>query len=179
MLQKDKFREDSSTLKQALDKQLVELSQRQKDAVIEKREGIIPVMISEKADPDFQRKREVLRVSLLNQMEDSIARKKEVKKINTMKEKDYLDQLQLEIDLEHALRRTKHLERQSTLLESWERDGHVRNLRKVQSYGQDAVQDYIRKNLGVEEEFMEDPGKKSMGRSLSMSIGYDPRKSRS
>ena len=62
-------------------------------------------------------------------------------------ERNYLNRLSTEIELHNAMDRSIHLEKQRSLLEAWERDGHIRNLKKLQPFGVEPVQDYIQRNL--------------------------------
>lgn len=106
--------------------------------------------------------------------------KKKLKSDAVSKERDYLKQLSLEIELSSAVERAKHLEKQKDLLESWERDGHIRNLHKVEPYGPSAVKEYIQRNLtdpssSLNITTLTVPPKTSVGFALSKSIGYDPR----
>ena len=76
----------------------------------------------------------------------------------------------MEIDLEAIQRRAEHLSKQSNLLESWERDAHIRNLQKLKSTGANAVKDYIYVNLPDANEARE-----TLKTSGFASIGYDTR----
>jgi hypothetical protein len=64
------------------------------------------------------------------------------------------------------------------LLEAWERDGHIRNLHKVEPYGPSAVKEYITQNLSEYDTLNNNNSGTfniSKGFSLNKSIGYDPR----
>ena len=113
-------------------------------------------------------------------------------------ERDYLNRLAMEIELHNAMSRSSQLEKQRTMLEAWEKEGHIRNLKKLQPFGVQPVQAYIQRNLAA------DPYATSTGplmytstlgnsaipanmlaatasvpsiaSKLNMSIGYDPRR---
>jgi hypothetical protein len=108
------------------------------------------------------------------------------------------------VELHNNMDRSAHLEKQRSLLEAWERDGHIRNLKKLQPFGVERVQDYIQRNL-VADPFATATGplnytstvprnnatapasmnlkatselnkSATLAGKLNMSIGYDPRK---
>ena len=85
-------------------------------------------------------------------------------------EKDYLDHVAMEIDLEAIQTRAEHLAKQSSMLESWERDAHIRNLQKLKQTGANAIKDYIYINLPDASE-----AKETLAKSGFSSIGYDTR----
>lgn len=100
------------------------------------------------------------------------------KKMEAMqKEKDYLRRLAMEIDMNNAVKRSEHLEVQRAMLESWERDGHFRNLKKLEPCGVDAVKEYVQRNM-ADLDMSTLPANATLGGALNMSIGYDPRKGR-
>ena len=124
-------------------------------------------------------------------------------------EREYLDRLSMEVELHNAMKRAEDLEKQRSLLEAWEREGHVKNLRKLQPFGSKPVKDYIQRNLvndnsysgtflmnsstiGSNSLLMDTMNATtpsalfsmanagdSIGAKLNMSIGYDSRKGRS
>jgi hypothetical protein len=150
--------------------------QRRKDERQEQLQSKMHVFVGTDARPVSKEAKKQLRADLNHQMAEKVDRNSTLKQQNLTKERDYLKQLSMELDLHKVIERASHLEKQKSLLEAWERDGHVRNLRKVQSYGQGAVKDYIDSNLGdVSNTLMMAP---SLGKSLNMSIGYDPRHSK-
>jgi len=89
-----------------------------------------------------------------------------------LEEMEYLDFVAQEMDLQYVADRAAHLDKQRQLLESWERDGHIRNLKKLQEKGSvRAVSDYVDRNLSDALPLSARPS------SQLMSIGFDPRKS--
>ena len=95
--------------------------------------------------------------------------KKDVSKKQALEEeREYLEHVAMELDMQSAAERTAHLQKQKTLLEAWEREAHIRNLKKLQRKGSTAVSSYMNTNLGgMENETLQ---MKSLG------IGYDSRK---
>ena len=85
-------------------------------------------------------------------------------------ERDYLDHVAMEIDLEAISEKATHLEKQQALLESWERDAHIRNLKKLQTAGTNSLKDYIYVNM-PDADKAADTLKNS-----GFAVGYDTRK---
>jgi hypothetical protein len=99
------------------------------------------------------------------------ARKAAIEKAKQLEEeKDYLDHVAMEIDLEAIQARHDHLSKQSSMLESWERDAHIRNLQKLKTSGTGAVKEYIYVNLPDAHE-----AKETIRTSGFTGIGYDTR----
>lgn len=112
--------------------------------------------------------KEDLRHHLVTQINRNMERRMNEKRNALIEESEYLDHVAMELDLENIAERTAHLEKQKTLLESWERDGHIRNLMKIQEKGTAAVHAYLTKNL---------PDAMPNARSKStMTVGFDARK---
>lgn len=89
-------------------------------------------------------------------------------------EREYLDHIAMEMDLKNVADRVQHLEKQQMLLTAWERDGHIRNLHRLQEHGANVVNNYISGNMS---DMLPPPEQTNRG-SLSKSVGYDPRKCR-
>ncbi|KAJ1411332.1 hypothetical protein B484DRAFT_435632 [Ochromonadaceae sp. CCMP2298] len=87
---------------------------------------------------------------LEEQIAKNVSQKEQTRQDSLSNERDYLNRLKMEIDYHNAVSRTSHLEKQRTLLESWERDGHVKNLKKLQAFGVAPVRDYIDRNLNAD-----------------------------
>jgi hypothetical protein len=105
---------------------------------------------------------------LSNQIQTKAEQRAKDKYERMVEERDYLDHIAVELDMQNAVERTQHLEKQQALLEAWERDAHIRNLKELERTGVSAVQTYINNNLP------DIPVKKTgLG---SMSIGFDSRR---
>jgi hypothetical protein len=98
-------------------------------------------------------------------------RKERDKANQTLEEREYLDHIAMEMDLDAIEERAKHLQSQKILLESWERDAHVRNLKKLQVGGTNAVKEYVSVNLPDAQDAATGKLKTGFG-----SVGYDTRK---
>lgn len=115
--------------------------------------------------------------SLIRDLEEQIQCNRDKKIVDKERkeaeERQYLDHIAMEMDLKNVAERVHHLEKQEALLTAWERDGHMRNLFRLQQHGADVVNKYITKN-------MSDMVPTAMTQKLSnrKNIGYDPRKSR-
>jgi hypothetical protein len=145
----------------------------------------------------------VVSKQLKEQIQNNASDREKFKTDTLHKERAYLDRLAMEIDLHNAEDRSKHLEKQRMLLEAWERDGHIRNLKKLQPFGVQPVQDYIQRNLAADPfatstgplnytstlgnsyalAALTKPGapraeSPTIAAKLSKSIGYDPRRAK-
>lgn len=178
---KERNREDTIRL----NKDLKEQFQFHEDRKLQSRQEFLTskmdVFLHDRPNSRLEETQKNLNTALLQQIADKEVSKRSTKTKELEKEREYLKQLAMENELNEAMERATHLEKQRDLLEAWERDGHVRNLRKVQEYGTTAVKEYIDKNLGidtVDPDFTALQHKGHVGKSLNMSIGYDPRKTR-
>eukprot|EP01036_Dinobryon_divergens_P027465 gene27465-36242_t len=159
----------------ALDSQVAEKARRREQEKLERLNSVVGLLVRD-ADPELGRQ-ERLSVSqdqFQRILQNSQARQQQ-REDKVGREREYLKQLSLEIDLHNAMERAKHLEKQKALLEAWEREGHIRNLRKVETYGKSAVNDYIQGNLAETTSTLMFPAA-TLGKSLNRSIGYDPRR---
>ena len=107
---------------------------------------------------------------LTAQMQNDENRRTLEKEDQLLKERQYLEALAMEVDLQYTADRVTALQHQSSLLEAWEREGHIRNLKKIHKNGSGAVKTYLERNVG------ELP---SSARTMrEMSVGFDPRQSK-
>jgi hypothetical protein len=123
--------------------------------------------------------KEGLRKDLKYQIRNNMEKKFKEKIRNEEEERDYLDHVAMEMDLDAIEVRAKHLEQQKILLESWERDAHVKNLKKLQVGGTRAVNEYL--NINLPDAVDANSGtirKTDIKTSFGSSIGYDTRKGR-
>lgn len=118
--------------------------------------------------PNYTSIKESLHRDLTYQIRTNEQRAQTHKRQAMQEEKAYLDHVAMELDLQNIAERVSHLQKQKTLLASWERDAHIRNLRKLQVAGPSAVQDYISINLPDAAE--------AEKTQKAFSIGYDFRK---
>ena len=87
-------------------------------------------------------------------------------------EKEYLDHVSMEIDLQSALERMKHLEQQKVLLDSWEQEGHIRNMERLRDAGKSSL---VSSYINTHWEPSTGPAT-ATGVMRGMSVGYDTRK---
>jgi hypothetical protein len=106
---------------------------------------------------------------LEQQINENRQRKEMAKAQKQQEEREYLDHIAMEMDMKNVADHMNHLEKQQLLLSAWERDGHVRNLKRLQSNGVNSIRQYISTNVEEEEQEQE-------GLTGRMSIGYDSRK---
>lgn len=121
---------------------------------------------------------------LEEQIRSNAERKTRLERETKLRERDQMERLALETEMQQVMKRAEHLEKQRQLLQAWERDGHIRNLQKLQSHGTNTVKDYIDRNLSTPpdsamfNQSQSGPGTlngMTLGRAITSSIGYDPR----
>jgi len=121
-----------------------------------------------KIDKDIQR-----------QIRENAAREEKNKLDSLTREREYVKRLVLETELMNVQARANDLEKQRQMLESWEKEGHIRNVKKLQRFGKQSVKDYIETNLAETTMNMtiNNPST-TIGGAINKSIGYDIRKGR-
>eukprot|EP01038_Epipyxis_sp_PR26KG_P011063 gene11063-14849_t len=173
-------------MKKALDQQMEVNRKKIEQEKIEDRGSAMNFMMK---DPVLEEKMKFERMSMMRKAKESLQeqirlnaeRKDKMRSDLVAKERDYLKQLSLEIDMQNIMKRSDHLEKQRVLLEAWERDGHIRNLKKLQPFGTMIVKDYVQTKFAdpmvmtsTSTMALSNP---TVGQKLNMSIGYDPRRS--
>jgi hypothetical protein len=179
---KEKMKNQVSELKKQLCDQIEESRQRMEMAKLDKRSAIIallpdnaPMRSTFDKNGNLINSRQHIAKDLEIQKHNNAELREQEKKELQKKEYDYIQRVTLENELDRVIQRSRYLEEQKALVEAWERDGHIRNIRRLQPLGSSLVQDYIVKHL-------KDPVlsmstiPNSMEKSLRISIGYDPRK---
>lgn len=109
---------------------------------------------------------------------------KSIEQNNIKKQQDLYEFLKLK-------ERANHLKNQQDLLQAWERDSHLTNLKKLQYHGASLVNEYIQKNIAdissnslsnsfnsLSDSQLGSNNKPTLGQAFTSSIGYDPRKGR-
>jgi hypothetical protein len=87
----------------------------------------------------------------------------------------FLETEAMEIEIQNITKRAEHLEKQRDLLEAWERESHIRNLKTLQATkGIDAVVDYM-DEAKLKSRAVTASGNLSQS---NLAIGFDSRKSR-
>jgi hypothetical protein len=218
-MNRTKKHEDALDLRKSLDSQIAHNSKKAEETRLEHKNGMISFILpgdgndrtpaalamvryDENGNPISSR--HVVSKILEDQIAKNAQDKERQRKQTLNAERAYLDRLAAEIELHNAMDRTTHLEKQRSLLEAWERDGHIRNLKKLQPFGVEPVQDYIQRNL-VADPFATATGplnytstvprnnatapasmmlkatselnkSSTLAGKLNMSIGYDPRR---
>ena len=81
------------------------------------------------------------------------------------------DSINMEMELYATRRQAESLEKQRNLLAAWERDQHVRNLKKLQPFGPGAMRLYARETLAKAGAAQ----LASSGSAPALSVGFDPR----
>ena len=170
------------TFRDLLDVQLAEAERRAKEDKQRRSEGKAAFFLPDSAGcvdnppgalsggPNYKTIKQNLFNDLTYQIRYNAERARVQKQQNLEEERDYLDHVAMELDLQHIAERVSHLEKQKALLSSWEREAHIRNLRKLQVAGAGAIKDYISVNLP------DAADAQSAKQNPRFSIGYDFRK---
>lgn len=212
---------DAQDLRSSLDSQMNFNAKRAEDSKQDKKNAIMAYILpgdgksrtpaavaAQKYDEagNLMSSRQVVSKILEDQIAKNAEDKAKSRQATLSHERDYLSRLSMEIELHNAMSRSSQLEKQRTLLEAWERDGHIRNLKKLQPFGVEPVQDYIQRNLAADpfatstgplnytstirptatvplvpfganlSKTLGPPKGPSIANKLNMSIGYDPRR---
>jgi hypothetical protein len=218
-MNRTKKHQDALDLRKSLDSQIAHNAKKAEETKLEHKNGMISFILpgdgndrtpaamamvryDESGNPISSR--HVVSKILEDQIAKNAYDKERQRKQTLSSERAYLDRLAAEIELHNAMDRTAHLEKQRSLLEAWERDGHIRNLKKLQPFGVEPVQDYIQRNLAADpfatatgplnytstvprnnatapasmmlKATSELSKSATLAGKLNMSIGYDPRK---
>lgn len=183
---KEKIHEKSKQLKDSLDSQLEFSKTRHLEEINDRKNsmakfilpdtaGVVPLsMVIDSNTGKPMDRRKLISTELRQQIEKNLIENKQKKNESVQKERDLINKIQLENELQTIIQRADHLNKQKSLLEAWEQDGHLRNLKKLQNYGKELVTDYIDRNL-VDINSTMNTFTPSLNQSLNMSIGYDSR----
>jgi hypothetical protein len=155
---KEAMRAKANDLKSFLDGQSAEAQRRRleekgaiKNAVAA---FILPETQHEAAirhDREMREQQKKIAYDLLSQSQQKMERKGQLRAEEIMEEREYLDHVSMEMDIDAMAERLANLEKQRVLLQAWEKDAHLTNLRKMKSNGGSVVmKEYARANLPPE-----------------------------
>jgi len=176
--QNEKFHSDRAAYQKDLDSQIEVYHKRVNDEKQDRRAGRVVSILNDDADgrpagsngvgPTIRELRKELDGLLLHQIETKSMTKARMKETKTREEQLFLDHIAMEADLQTVRDRIGTLEQQKELLEHWERQSHLRNLKKLESTSYGDVANYLDRNLPDLS-----PTKQTM---QSSSIGFDFRR---
>lgn len=176
--QKEKFHNNLTAYQKDLDHQIEVYHKKVYDEKVERRSGKVISIINDDADgrpagsngigPTIRELRADLDTLLLQQIERKSKTKTIMKENKAREEQLFLDHIAMESDLQMVRDRIGTLEQQKELLEQWERQSHLKNLRKLEESSYGDVANYLDKNLPDLS-----PSKHAM---QSSSIGFDFRR---
>lgn len=113
---------------------------------------------------------------ILKELEKQIISKnenlKQTKYSKLAEEKQHLEQVARELDAEVYIQRAQHLKKQRELLDAWERDAHLHNLKKLQQLGTPSIKEY----LSTSNLLSKFDTKDSCNTFRSAGVGFDSRK---
>lgn len=153
---------------------MYEFEKRKEDERLSRVNAVIGTIIKDNSDTKMiSIKKDELCDILTKQMTHKELEKHSERERSIQEEREYLDHVAIELDMQNASDRANHLAKQSTLLESWEREGHIKNLKKLQTSGINAVHGYMRTNLM---DGTPDFNMTSYSARSDKSIGFDSRR---
>jgi len=164
-------------LRRSLDKISSECRQRKNEDKEERKSMKVAFILSKSSNSELEAHEETIRKerskNLHNELSYQMKYKEEVHKAKkqrkTLEEKEYLDHVAMELDLEYTKEKADHLQKQQELLDSWEKSIHIRNIQKEIQQGPVAVNKYLLRNL---KESVQDPYTLTKTQAMK-SIGYD------
>merc|ERR1711916_266848 len=166
-------------LQKTLDQQVHEFEERQRKQRDEIKNSKIVSIVENNIDNKMIKvNKDELCGMLMAQINKKEQDAREDREKKLQEEREYLEHVAIELDMQNAADRANHLSKQSELLEAWEREGHVKNLKKLQNSGINAVHGYIRSNLmdGTPDVTTKSYSARSdKSARANMSVGYDPR----
>lgn len=176
-VQREKHHYDKLQLQSDLDNQIEFYHKKMNDERIARREGRVVSILNDDADgrpagsngkgPTIRELRKEIDGLLLQQIETNASSKIRAKENKAREEQLFLDHIAMEADMQMIRDRVDTLEKQKDLLEQWERQSHLRNLKKLESTSFGDVAVYLDKNL---------PDLSPSKKMQSSSIGFDFRK---
>lgn len=179
---REKLREECNSLKKTLDTQLDDFNSKLAAERLDRKMSKMSFLLPNSASGEIGDGTKVSTTSpedrdrLAEQIRLNEKRRVTTREQTVQEEREYLDHIAMELDMQNAVDRAKHLEKQRVLLEAWERDGHIRNLKKLQACGAAAIQGYMETNLPDASGKLKTSGSNSG--MLGMSVGFDARGTR-
>ena len=164
-------------LRRSLDNISSECRDRKRKDYEERKSMKVAFILSKSSNAELEAQEQRIRHERSKNLHDELSRQmkynEEIKKIKKHKkmieEKEYLDHVAMELDLEYTKDKADHLEKQQELLDSWEKSIHIRNIQKEIQQGPVAVNKYLLRNL---KESVQDPYTLTKTQAMK-SIGYD------
>lgn len=164
-------------LRRSLDNISSECRERKRKDYEERKNMKVSFILSKSSNAELEAQEQRIRhersKNLHNELSRQMKYNEEIKKIKKQRkmieEKEYLDHVAMELDLEYTKDKADHLEKQKELLDSWEKSIHIRNMQKEIHQGPVAVNKYLLRNL---KESVQDPYTLTKTQAMK-SIGYD------
>lgn len=152
-LKREKALQDVQNLKETLDHQMHEYQNRSVQDRQTRMSAAVTCILKEsnivngRVSTRDRSRRQELAKELQSQIQRNHAKKVEDRRTSLDEEREYLDHVAMELDLQYAAERATHLDKQRVLLEAWEKEGHLRNLKKLQSCGASTINAYLDSNM--------------------------------
>lgn len=181
MHQRQKEKEQKDIIFQTMQQQMKDENDRRKADKLERKMTQIPLglpgqkVLPEESKEAARKRKQEMRAELRQMIEREKEAKATLKQTHDREERDRIDALRKEVDLDTIVERKNKLCKQRDLLDAWEREAHIRNLQKIQKKrgNLDNIQSYINSTQlrGL------NSARSSGSDSFRMgSVGFDPRK---
>jgi hypothetical protein len=176
-------RKEMCDIQETLKGQIEAIQKIKANEVFERKNGSVGTGLPGLSDSRNQVPAEVLKKQkkqMLRLLQKQIVQAKEdiaAKKQATLQEETkQLEVIKNDLDLDRLMSRASALEKQRDLLEAWEREAHIRNLKKLKEQGASAVKKYMQETAVLsKEDLLPSPGSFNMSSARS-GVGFDARK---
>lgn len=183
---KEKSRDETNSLKSTLDTQLEEGHKRSDEERANRINAKMNFVLPPTAGKNVTRsgisasmKEDEFCKGLSMQIQSNADKRAREREQTLREEREYLDHVAMELDMQSTVDRAAHLEKQQVLLEAWERDGHIRNMKRLQVCGAQAISSYIKTNMPDAFNEINSVNDSSLTIGMvGMGVGYDPRSRR-
>ena len=185
-LKREVQKKEMSDIQDTLKEQMEAIQRRRDAEVYDRKHGVMGAALPGLSDSKNLISEEALRKQkkqMLRALQKQIIVAKQEamqKKEDTLREESkQLEIIRNDIDMERLVTRAAALEKQRDLLEAWEREAHIRNLKKLKEQGADAVKTYMQETAVLSEAESARAGRGMGGftlRSSRSGVGFDARK---
>lgn len=146
-LKKEKLRKELDDLRQHLQSQMSHAKDKKVMDKKDRRDAKIAISLPSQLNVTDFATMNARKENLLKELDTQISLKNDLlsneRKAKLAEEKLCLERVSKEQDYDHILRRVDHLKKQKDLLDAWEKEAHIRNLKRLQMKGCKVVQDYM------------------------------------
>lgn len=177
---KEKKRMETQSIQEHLKKQIDEFNVKKKIEKLNRQDALIshelPGHIKQPVQNPYPGPgAKDIFIHLEHQIQANLEKKRHARERALAEEQEYLDHVAMEMEMRNAEERALHLQKQKVLLEAWEREAHIRAMKKLKDKGLGAIASYMDNNLVDDRDITGTRGGTAMS---AMSVGFDSRKLR-